>query len=659
MYLPSTYKIQVNPRSQTQALGYDVNPNQVSSKVRYMTHRYLSFILSVCLLLGLAPAMAQKAQDPHTDPAILSLLKNYEKKIYFTQNKGQWPGHVMYRADFPMGQALATREGMLVGTFDPKSLDAFNDQAERREVAQQAHRPFTEKQAELKGHGWLMKFQNASPDMYIADKDPHSDVFNYFIGDDVRKHATDVHSFNEIWYNNVYKNTDVRYYPSQQGTLEYDIICKPGSDPGQIVLDFEGIEKKHIDFNGNLVLQTSVGDMPIAPPVAYQMIDGREINVEVAYALNEKGMLTFKLGKYDASQTLVIDPIALVWATWASNAASSNSHGHGIHVDPATGEIYIVGWYNNTGLITVNPFQATNAGGQDMILGKYKEPATVGGAGTRIWQTYLGGNGADNPYAIDQGPDGNIYVTGIIPATSGTAYPMIGGSAFGVTASTLDDRTQTGNNVYITKINPAGNSIKSCVVGGNGSESIYDIRITGSGDVLVCGISQSNNFLTLHPGSGATNTLNGTQDVLVFKVTQDLNSLLWMRNIGGSATEQANIMLTEPSTGDIYVAGTTTSNNFPTLSPRQGTFAGTSAGFIMKMNGNGVTKWSSYFNSAASQNTSILCMEFNTTRNKLVFGGLTSGLATANISASGVYQTAYAGGTRDFFCNQHGYQPDV
>ena len=607
----------------------------------------LIHFLSLFFCIGLS-ATAQKSKG-HNDPQMTELLKNYEKKIYFTQNKGQWPSNILYKADFPMGQAQATKEGMIVGTFDPQSLNAFHDQANRREEAFEAHIPFNEKQAELKGHGWLMKFLNSSSNMNITNKTQHADKMNFFIGDDASKHATDVLSYNEVWYNEVYKNTDVRYYPSAHGTLEYDIICKPGSNPKDIELMFDGIDKKYINEKGELVLETSVGDMTIATPVAYQKINGKEVTVEVKYEINQKGALTFKLGKYNSNETLIIDPIALVWATWVSNNASTNSHGHGIHVDPATGDIYVLGWYNSTGLITVNAFQNTVANGQDIIMGRYHEPSTVGGAGTRIWQTYLGGTGSDNPYAIDQGADG-IYITGIIPATGAIPYPMIGGTAYGATPSTVDNRAQTGQNVFITKINLAGNSIKSCVVGGNGTEGVYDIRVTSlSGQVVVCGLTASTNLATLWPSAGATNTLNGTNDALVFKVSQDLNSVIWIRNFGGAGTEQGNIMLAEPTSGDIFVAGTTTSANFPTASPRQNARVGTSDGFIMKMNGNGVTKWSSYYNSSGSATaTSILCMEFNTLKNKLVFGGLTTGLAASNVSA-GVIQTAYGGGTNDFF----------
>ncbi|UPT66746.1 MAG: hypothetical protein M0D57_20310 [Sphingobacteriales bacterium JAD_PAG50586_3] len=37
------------------------------------------------------------------DNGIDAMLKKYDKQIYFTQNKGQWPSHIRYKADFKFG----------------------------------------------------------------------------------------------------------------------------------------------------------------------------------------------------------------------------------------------------------------------------------------------------------------------------------------------------------------------------------------------------------------------------------------------------------------------------------------------------------------------------------------------------------------------------
>lgn len=126
-----------------------------------------------------------------------------------------------------------------------------------------------------------------------------------------------------------------------------------------------------------------------------------------------------------------------------------------------------------------------------------------------------------------------------------------------------------------------------------------------------------------------------------------------MRNYGGSGNDQINIMNVKTSTGDIYIGGTTSSTNFPTLSARQTTRGGNQSGFLQRINTSGTTQWSSYFSSATNAAASILCMEFNRTQDTLYFGGLTTGLNSANISASGVFDNTH-NGANDFFIAKMG-----
>ncbi|HEX2617893.1 MAG TPA: SBBP repeat-containing protein, partial [Flavobacteriales bacterium] len=392
-----------------------------------------------------------------------------------------------------------------------------------------------------------------------------------------------------------------------------------------------------------LVMSTSVGDIAFPAPIVYQLVNGKQQAIKASYALNGN-TVKFRLGKYNAALPLVIDPIALRWATWVNTASTSDNHGHCIWVDPADGAIYVVARVTGTtDQITVGAFDTSANGNLEMIVGKYLEPATVGQSGTRVWQTYIGGSGDDNPYAMEQGPDGNLYITGY---TSSTNFPLLAGTGF-TGNNSIDARAQTANNIFITKINPAGTGIKSCVLGGNGDDGSFDIRLTANGDVVVCGNTASTNLLTLNAGSGASNTNNGGVDAIVFQVNQDLSAVNWIKNYGGGGTDQPTIMLLNNTSGDIFVGGYTTSTNFPTTSPRQSTRGGSQAGFLQRLTSTGATTWSSYFQAANSQSASILCMEFNTTKDQIYFGGVTSGLAASNVG-TGVYDNS-ANGNNDFY----------
>ena len=216
-------------------------------------------------------------------PAMKDLLNYYDKQIYFTENKGQWPTEIYYKADFKLGQALATKKGMIVGAFDPASIAAHDAQVVEEERAKQNGEAFSQPSGSIKGHGWLMNFTNSSPAMTIETKGTHKDVFNYLQGNNTSSSTMDVKNYKEVWYNNVYDNVDVRYYPSQEGTLEYDIVCKPGFNKNAIGLQFDGIDRIDVNREGHLVLKTTVGDVEFPAPVAYQKIDGVKKMVDAKF----------------------------------------------------------------------------------------------------------------------------------------------------------------------------------------------------------------------------------------------------------------------------------------------------------------------------------------------------------------------------------------
>src|SRR5690606_33150512 len=157
---------------------------------------------------------------------------------------------------------------------------------------------------------------------------------------------------------------------------------------------FEGIDRISVNENGELVLATSLGEMTYPAPVVYQRTGGKERSVKSAYVVEGKNTLRFRLGEYDKAEPLVIDPIALRWATWMNTASQTDNHGHCIWVDQTDGAIYVVSRVSGgTDQITPGAFDVTINGSYDMVVGKYYEPATIGGSGTRVWQTYIGGNG--------------------------------------------------------------------------------------------------------------------------------------------------------------------------------------------------------------------------------------------------------------------------
>lgn len=589
-------------------------------------------------------------------------------KLAFVQNKGQWEGDISYKSDFPGGQALATSRGMLVGIFDNESIlkrSAWVMNVEDRNTGAQylLENPLPPK---IKGHGWRFHFLNSNTTPVIVHKGQNSDFYNYWLGDE-NQQASKVSSFEEIIYKEVYSNIDVRYYTSPDGHLENDIILKPYADNSNLAFELEGIDQITQNVNGDLILTTTVGDVTIPAPVSYLVDDkGQKTSLPIGFILDHR-IIRFSIPSYDHSKTLVIDPVVLRWATWATNSASSvSTHNHATGVD-AYGNIYTTGLISSAGLITVGAFQETAGGGMDLFIGKYTEPSTPGGAGTRVWQTYLGGARVDDNAALQVGSDGYLYIVANtysnIPKTFGTGF-----TAGGWTQRT--GNSGTFGQALIIKLDLAGNGaltreIGSCTM--DYSFRASDIRTvktgTSSYDLIFSGylrqpaaVGNSNGDFPAPQtpdGTAYTQPSTPTLNALIMRLSSDFSTIYFIKNIGSDITtaqDESIAITTVDFSGNIYAAGYTKAiENISYNNPSaQTTLTGIQDGWIMKLNGSGTVQWSRYFNSMPLSTTAILSLELNTCDMNLTIAGTTNGLDPANITA-GAIQTLYGGGSSDLY----------
>ncbi|MGC2170797.1 MAG: SBBP repeat-containing protein [Candidatus Sulfotelmatobacter sp.] len=183
------------------------------------------------------------------------------------------------------------------------------------------------------------------------------------------------------------------------------------------------------------------------------------------------------------------------------------------------------------------------------------------------YSTYLGGSEDDEGYGIAFDSGGNAYVTG---ETDSTNFPGFSNSPAGVT------------NVFVTKISPDGSTlVYSTYVGGSGNDSGNAIAVDASGDVFVAGGTTSSDFPAT---AGAFQTaLAGAENAFVCELGPNGSSVTYCTYLGGSGEDLA-FGLAVDSSGNTYAVGSTSSTNFPTKNPIQASLAGTSNGFVTKLN---------------------------------------------------------------------------
>src|SRR6187549_118326 len=197
-----------------------------------------------------------------------------------------------------------------------------------------------------------MQLLGSAADPRVQGVDALPGKVNYFRGQDAASWQTKVPIYRRVKYSAVYPGVDLVYYGQSQ-QLEYDFIVAPGADPGTIKLGFAGVEQTTVDAQGDLVLKTAGGPLRFQKPIIYQIDNGRRHTVEGGYVHRSPHQIGFRVGAYDRTRPLIIDPV-LSYSTYLGGSGIDD--GQSIAVD-ATGAVYVSGSTNSTDFPTVNAMQ--------------------------------------------------------------------------------------------------------------------------------------------------------------------------------------------------------------------------------------------------------------------------------------------------------------
>jgi hypothetical protein len=422
-----------------------------------------------------------------------------------------------------------------------------------------------------------LRLVGAKPDAEVTGRDELPGKANYFIGNDPKKWRTNVPTYAKVRYHDVYPGVDLEYYgsPSAHGQLEYDFIVAPGADPSAIALRVGAVREPplRIDADGDLMIPANRGEIRFHKPLIYQADSGSSLvtqhgsRVQGRYILDARKRIRFRLGPYDHSKSLVIDPV-LSYSTFLGG--SDMDYANGIAVD-ASGNAYVTGYTASVDFPVVNAAQSSPGGGTcsedgtatpcfDAFVSKLNSTGTA-----LIYSTYLGGSDEDYGAGIAVDSSGDAYVAGY---TYSTDFPV---------QNALQPNNAGGVDAFVTELSPDGASlIYSTYWGGSLDDVGTGIAVDSNDNAYLSGYTESTEF-PVTPGAFQTTYGNGAHHGFVVKFNSGGTQVGYSTYIGGSGDDYIYAAAVD-SAGDAYVTGATNSTNFPTLNAFQPNFSGGQCG---------------------------------------------------------------------------------
>lgn len=219
-------------------------------------------------------------------------------------------------------------------------------------------------------------------------------------------------------------------------------------------------------------------------------------------------------------------------------------------IHPKTGDVYVAGYTDAKDFPgTTGGAQAAFAGLADAFVARL--PASLKAL---TQTTYLGGSSTDEAFALAIHPaTGNVYVAGF---TFSTDFPGTVGGAQAAAGGNYD--------AFVARLPASLTALtQATYLGGSDVEIAQALAIhPASGDVYVAGATASAGFPGTAGGAQATPG-GGLLDAFVARLPESLTVLTQTTYLGGTGFDRALALAIHPTTGDVCVAGYTSSIDFP------------------------------------------------------------------------------------------------
>jgi uncharacterized repeat protein (TIGR01451 family) len=254
---------------------------------------------------------------------------------------------------------------------------------------------------------------------------------------------------------------------------------------------------------------------------------------------------------------------ALNYATYLGGSGGLGDAAYAVAVD-SSDNAYVAGITGSPNFPITTGVLQQSCGTDTLCNGTYDgfvSKVNPTGSGL-IYSTFLGGSGYDYLSGIAVDSSSNAYVAGgtvsaDYPITLGAAQSNYGGGSAGCVPSAS---TVCGD-VTVSKLNSTASAlVYSTYLGGSGDESNgFSLALDSSTNAYVSGFTTSTNFPLVKPFQ--TTFGGGSGDAFITKISPTGTAFTYSSYLGGNGWDFGYRTSTDPS-GNVYVAGGTTSTNF-------------------------------------------------------------------------------------------------
>lgn len=341
--------------------------------------------------------------------ALAKWTAKYDKTKAFIENKGQFQVNglenynapVLYAMDHGATKIYFTQKGLVYSFL--KVWQKENDK-EERELRKQKGFASAEEFKAFEDEGRKVEhetdvipmfFDGANAGAQIVAEQETKEYHSYSYKENGKsKDVSNVKAFKKITYKNIYPNIDIEYTFHPESGIKYAIILHPGADASMIKMKYD----KSISINkNNLLVPTKFGDIIDHAPLTFYADNHNQV-VKSSFIIKGK-TASFKLGKYDHTKTLIIDP-------WTQTPAFATAWDCVWECEKdGAGNVYIIGGvtpmqlikYNSTGVLQwtyntpydtsawLGTFATDNLGNSYVTQGSVAAIVKVNNAGGVVW----------------------------------------------------------------------------------------------------------------------------------------------------------------------------------------------------------------------------------------------------------------------------------